>query len=467
MSLTATAYTIGAAVSAQAQPESSPASGTTWAVIIGMDYNWSPGNRLHFTLADAHRFQQFLHAPDGHVVFLTDNADDPTTPRATRENILKAVARTAAKAGPNDTFWFYFSGHGQFLPASESSFLIPADMRTLTAETGLSVRDLRAEIADPTVCHARARILVLDACESGSSRLWHESASPPRAYSPLAGVITFAAARPDRAAWETDQEPVGGGIFTYYLCCGLAGATDGASTEHPAVSLDALQRYVIGHVDSLCDQLGHPRQEPVFLASSEAGASSAASADWARITVGRYDPDALGQLKPEHKIDAGSLHERPRLEPGAILIVEADDPVLRDSAQTALQAALLRKGIALYSGEIAPEFLAALRDPKQTSAGLAAARRLSARLLLRVHVTPTTAPSAVLEGITIARVTLHAEVTDVYGETKAAADAEAGPTPTSDSPLIVRQTLEQQIQTAIAGLLKNAELNSILPMKRP
>jgi hypothetical protein len=47
-----------------------------------------------------------------------------------------------------DTFWFYFSGHGKFVPADDTSYLIPADVNRLDAVSGLSVRELRSLLTD-------------------------------------------------------------------------------------------------------------------------------------------------------------------------------------------------------------------------------------------------------------------------------------------------------------------------------
>ena len=410
-------------------PASAQEKGTTWAVVVGLNYNWSPGNALRFTLSDARRFQSFLHLPEGHAVFLTDEETEEASSRATRAHIEQAIRGMAAKAGPNDTFWFYFSGHGEFLPASESSFLIPADIKSLTSESGVSVRALRALLANPAVCRAHTKILVLDACESGSSKRWKEvaDAPPSQIFEPLPGVITLAAARPDRSAYETEQSPVDGGIFTYYLCCGLAGA--GTPAGQP-VTLKTLKPYVIDNVDRLCSKLGHQPQEPVFLAPSGESDSGLPN-----VAVGAHDARALTQLQPAQAAQASKIDERPQFEPGAILVVETGDAALRESAQTMLEQALGDKQIRLYSSEIAPEQLRAMRDPKRTDAGLTEARRLSARLLLRVRVTTTVSPSEVIADASIVRVVLHVEVTDVYNAVKAAADIEEGPSPSGSGGL--------------------------------
>ena len=112
------------AVRAQPAPSHSATSGSTWAVVVGLDYNWSANNRLQFPLSDARRFQQYLNAPADHTAFLTDavSASDSSgtvsAGRATRDNILQTIRRIAAKAKPEDTFWFYFSGHG-LVPARQ------------------------------------------------------------------------------------------------------------------------------------------------------------------------------------------------------------------------------------------------------------------------------------------------------------------------------------------------------------
>ena len=354
-------------------------AGAIWAVIVGIEYDGD--HHLNFTLSDAERFRRFLKAPPDHTILLTDRSPlPPGSRRATKANILAALKEIAAKTAPNDTLWFYFSGHGKFLQADQASYLIPADVRRLDATTALAAGEVRTLVSDARNCKAHAKILVLDACESGSTKVWREGPPSASPYLPLEGVVTFAAARPDRSAIETSNDPVHGGIFTYYLCCGMAGAEREAAA--PNISLKDLQRYVVAKVNALCQRIQREEQEPVFLLGASA-------ADPEHVLVGQYDPEKLKDL---NAAGADALHgkdvqNRPVLEPGVIVVLGKDStPGVKESDLAGLRGKLIEAGAPILAEETAAEFLETLRDPKRDAEAQKQAERLGARLLLRVTI---------------------------------------------------------------------------------
>jgi hypothetical protein len=385
--------------------------GRQFAVIVALDYNWAgPDVRLHFTLSDADRFRRFLGAPAEQTAVLTDAPTAPAGKRATRANILAALRAMTAKVGSQDTFWFYYSGHGKFLKGDDTSYLIPADVQRLDATTGVSVREVRSLLNDKATNRARSSILVLDACESGSSRKWVTAGETEPVLSALEGVATFAAARPDRSAYETEKAPVRGGLFTYYLCAGLAGAM--TSPQKPDVTLGDLQKYVTDEVNEACERIGKTPQEPVFLASGS---------DWQSVVVGTHRADVLAGLDMAgaNSLNAASVTERPPLEPGMIVALADGSVGVDDGALAYLKEGLVDAGVPLLSTETVAPFLTLLTDPKQTPAALAEAERYNARLLLRVRVKSNLRESPSTPGVTTGSVSMEAELLDVHGRVSA------------------------------------------------
>ncbi len=426
-----------------------PTTGSAYAVIVAMTYENSPANRLVYPRKDAERFRAALKAAPDNVSFLSDG--DTGAAHATKSNILAAVRRVAALTKPGDTFWFYYSGHGRFLPRTESSYLIPADVRSLTEESGIAVRELRELLADPAVCRAGTKIVVLDACESGSSKAWQEAAAPT--LTPVGGVLTLAAARPDRSAFETESAPVTGGLFTYYLCAGL----DGAATAAPEVTMGDLRDYVAKQVNEACVRINQPPQEPVFLAGAGTG-------DWAKLVVARRDDAALAALQVTGAggLTANQFSARPNLDAGTILAVDGDEAI-REKTALSLKSSLLALGKRVYTAEIAPAFWAVLNDPGHTAEAAKAAERLSARRLLRVRATATSSPSTLVSGVVINRVFLRAELLDVRGEVLAVAEATSPPRPSGEGDSVRLPVLEEQVEAGIQKLLQSPTLVNALP----
>src|SRR5688572_9244578 len=138
--------------------------GANWVVSVGIS-NYTEGwQRLNFAANDAQLFAKAIGAAPDQTAVLAQPAPPPD-----RDSILREVRRIAEKAGSDDTLWVYFSGHGYH--AGGHSYLIPRGCPLAgLKERGVSVSDLRAIVDDPAMCKARLRVLVLDACHSGSTK---------------------------------------------------------------------------------------------------------------------------------------------------------------------------------------------------------------------------------------------------------------------------------------------------------
>lgn len=437
-------------------PVSAWAQGRQFAVIVALDYNWASEDvRLRFTHSDADRFRRFLNAPELQVLELTDAPNAPANRRATRSNIMSALRSILARTKPGDTVWFYYSGHGKFLQGDNTSYLIPADVTRLDSTTGISVRELRGLLTDKTRNKARTNIVVLDACESGSARRWNEAGASPPLSAPLpeqSGIITFAAARPDRSAFEVETAPIHGGLFTYYLCAGLAGAT--ATPANPQVTLEALQKYVTESVNAACERIGKVPQEPIFLAAQD---------DWKSVVVGAYRKDVLAQLKiPDaNKISPSDATERPPLEPGMIVALAKSSVGVDDDALAYLKERLVDAGVPLLSDEATTPFLATLDAAVQGKvSALAEAERYNARFLLRVKIKSDLRPSPSTPGVTTGNVTMEVELLDVYGRLNAIVTDTAQARPSSQPEKALADAITK-VSDKVLLKLKNK-----LPLKK-
>ncbi|KAJ9069947.1 Ca(2+)-dependent cysteine protease [Entomophthora muscae] len=83
------------------------------AVIIGINYTGTE-NELQGCINDANNIAEFIKTHYGFItkgtVILTDDGHGDGLP--TKENILKAMRWLVEDAGPNDSLFFHYSGHG-------------------------------------------------------------------------------------------------------------------------------------------------------------------------------------------------------------------------------------------------------------------------------------------------------------------------------------------------------------------
>jgi len=149
----------------------------SYALVVGIDrypYNTAFPS-LSFAVNDAEAMRDLLvnvyGFPPENVTLLTDN----TNRKPTRAAILAGLTRLSQLSGRNARVVFYFSGHGQTAKVwgGKAGFLIPCDAkltRNQAAEPGLLNGQCipMAEVKrDLTICQARHRLLLIDACFSG------------------------------------------------------------------------------------------------------------------------------------------------------------------------------------------------------------------------------------------------------------------------------------------------------------
>jgi hypothetical protein len=179
-------------------------------------------------LSRAHGFQ-----PEN-VLLMTD-ADPRDERRPRRNNIIGQLRGWSQRAAPADVFVVAFCGHAREIDGSV--YLLPSDARAADLKmTGLSVEFVRSTL---DACPARNKLLLLDACHSGSGRdvavMTHSFAEQLLAE----GITILSACKVNEVAHECEEW--GHGAFSYFMGRGLEGA---AADPSGAVTADGLYKYV-------------------------------------------------------------------------------------------------------------------------------------------------------------------------------------------------------------------------------
>lgn len=226
-----TVRAVGPGVERAAEPQK-------WAILIGVNRYQDPHiQSLNFSVADARALLEVLADPNiggfprDRVLLLTDDAGDANL-IPTRRNIMDRVAEWLAFPGPEDTLFFFYSGHGA--QPGNNSYILPADTQVATegggaaeaklALTSISVSYLLEQLQ---ACQANKKVLILDACHSGAARVSGErmgKALSSALAAGGAGLMILSSCTLEEQSYEYRE--VGHGAFTYYLVEGLKGAAD-------------------------------------------------------------------------------------------------------------------------------------------------------------------------------------------------------------------------------------------------
>jgi hypothetical protein len=408
--------------------------GNKWAVVVGCDYREAKStiSTLQFTVSDAKLFLETLEVDKSRTVFLTSGEETPTL-----KTVWDAVEQTARKCGPNDVMYFYFAGHGR--ESGGKSFLAPADVKFEDLNSYISVSKLRALLNDQTKCRARAKILVLDACQSGSPR--GETKAFETDATGLSGVITIAACQVNQSSWEFPD--LKHGVFTYYLAEGLNGA--GAGPGQEMVFVSQLREYVTKMVAKRTSD-HPPPQTPVFILPPS----------FVDGPIARKRPAMIAKLESETAANT-ELSEREPLKPGVFALATTPDGKVDDFLEGRLQSELVKLGYPVVSREFATQFVKVLTDPKDSLKAAAAAKKMEARFLVRVtsEFSPPTFDSSA--GRYFVNCAVTAEVLDVYGNVRGAASVDADQHPNAGSGATVVAAKERARQRAVENILTSLE----------
>ena len=230
---------------------------TRWALLVGVDQYDSPEiTPLSYSVADVSSVRDALTRqmgfPDDQVYMLT--GDVPRGPgRAESVNVIKKLDALGRLVGPEDTFLFYFSGHG-FQKGEGQHFLAtvnadPESLETLQLTT-VPLSLLREKLKK---IQARQAIFIIDACRTNPDKKGKgdgdnkQTAGFARDLKEVAGstaggqagtAVLFACSEGQRS-WEWDEK--GHGAFTYYMLEGMSGEAAEGTGE---LTVNGLADYV-------------------------------------------------------------------------------------------------------------------------------------------------------------------------------------------------------------------------------
>lgn len=207
---------LGASASAPARPGASGGGGRVFAVMVGIADYHGFANNLQYTDEDAVKMGQALQRAG----VLADQSIVLTNAQATIAGVRAAFQRVAAQAGPNDTFLFFYSGHGTQTPASTSASEPDGKDESIVMVDGLISDDDMAALFRQV--HAGTSIIALDACFSGGFA---------RDVVAIPGVMGLFSSEEDLTSAVADKFQAGG-YLSLFLRNGLGGEAD---SDHNSV----------------------------------------------------------------------------------------------------------------------------------------------------------------------------------------------------------------------------------------
>ena len=233
----------------------------TWALLVGInDYQDTRISDLNYTVNDVTRFRDVLidkdacAVPKDKVYLMTNNSIGDELP--TNTNVIFRLENLIYRIKPEDTFIFYFSGHGMMRDNKQYLLTINSDPRSLTTLTASAIPlETIHELLNKVKAHQV--LIILDSCRNDPEKgkgdkdnsLTDEIARGffVKSRSALDGMpgstATLYASSVGERAYEWDS--MKSGVFSYYLIEGLKGASVDSNNE---VTLRGLANYVINNV---------------------------------------------------------------------------------------------------------------------------------------------------------------------------------------------------------------------------
>lgn len=136
-----------------------------------------------------------------------------TNAEATRAGVRAAFARLAAQAGPQDTFLFFFSGHGDRVRAAAGSPELDGETETIELRDGaLTDRELAQMFS---TLRTRLAVVALDSCFSGG---FNDVVSRPN-------VMGIFSSEEDLTS-QVASTYGAGGYLSHFLTAGMSGEAD-------------------------------------------------------------------------------------------------------------------------------------------------------------------------------------------------------------------------------------------------
>lgn len=237
-----------------------------YAVVIGVSTYEDDIAELPCAKNDAYRLQSVLQQRSGftpdRVYFLANGFDASSgviSLPPTRANILQKLKYVCDAAGPEDLIMLFFAGHGAEI--SRRPYLITSDTRMdVLSQTALNVDELNSMLDSAST---RCVLRVFDACRApfaqGRGVADRMTEGLQQAVMKCAkGWASFSSCSSGEVAHESGE--LNHGVFTYYLCEGLAGK---ARNDNGSITIEGLVDYVKTSVGNWCDRQTL-RQTPHF-----------------------------------------------------------------------------------------------------------------------------------------------------------------------------------------------------------
>ncbi|WPJ95904.1 caspase family protein [Coraliomargarita algicola] len=233
-------------------------------LVVGINEYQNPKYSLNYALPDASSILETLKTANAALY------DEVSTyaifdHEATADNILAQFDSIRATAKPQDTFIFYFAGHGVMSQENDLFYLVPTNVTQIygasdTLKTnGISSFKLK-QLAE--TIQAQKQVFILDACNSGGALevFTSRGASQEKALAQLARATgTHWLTASSSSQFATEFEELGHGAFTYALLAGLNGAADSGDAR---VSINELKAYLESELPRITAQHKGTAQYP-------------------------------------------------------------------------------------------------------------------------------------------------------------------------------------------------------------
>ncbi len=250
---------------------SSLATSEKYALLVGINDYPNDISPLRYCVADVVAFRDALINVAGfekdNVYLMTDQMDGQMQP--TNINVIMRLGILAKQIKADDTFVFYFSGHG--IVNDGSSFLLAANSNTVTQDT-LEMSAVPLDRVSKILSSVKAQQLltVIDACRnnpetgrSGEDNVLTDDFSKGfkirRSSSngqPSVSATLYACNVGERA-YEWSEK--GHGVFSYYLLEGLNGK---AANSQGQVTVTGLAEYTQSKVVDWAETYRNKKQTP-------------------------------------------------------------------------------------------------------------------------------------------------------------------------------------------------------------
>jgi hypothetical protein len=241
-------------------------TGQLKALLIGIN-KYSESNPLSYCVQDAESLAEILSDPTyttnnkENIRLMTDNSGELDKP--IRSNIINNMVSLSKAAQPTDTILLFYAGHG--MEINNEGFIIPSDFREEAGSKGaISFGEIKEELVNS---EARFKVLLFDACHSGSVRGRAESGKMTEGFfrslfPPPKGFAVISSCKQQEFSHEWEEK--GHGVFSFYLLDGLKGNAD--ENHDGFVDLSELHHYLTPLVQAWAFHNGKV-QTPAFEAN--------------------------------------------------------------------------------------------------------------------------------------------------------------------------------------------------------